>query len=120
MTSQHHESGTPDPPSNHTGYRLGWGQLNEQQTDPWSTVQWNNLQLDIVGFLAILGESAVVSTSQVATLSRMIYIPRLLPAPQALLLPSRPENLSPIAGQAIGVTSGNKRDYINFLGHVLA
>ncbi len=106
--------------SNSTGYRLGWGQLNAQQEDPYTRVFWTNLQLDIVGFLAILGESAVVSTSQVATLSRMIYIPRLLPAPQALLQPSRPENLEPIPGQAVGVTSGNKREYINFLGHVLA
>ena len=101
-------------------YSFGWGQLNADQNDIDSKVQWNNLQLDIVGFFAILGESAVVSTSQVATLSRMIYIPRLLPAPQALLQPSRPENLSPIAGQAIGVTSGNLRQYVNFLGHVLA
>jgi hypothetical protein len=101
-------------------YSIGWGQLNDQQDNPTSPVLWNNLQLDIVGFLAILGESAVTSTSQVATLSRMIYIPRLLPAPQALLQPSRPDNLSPIPGQAVGVTSGNKREYINFLGHVLA
>ena len=101
-------------------YKLGWGQLNSEQNDTRTALEWNNLQLDIVGFLAILGESAVVSTSQVATLSRMIYIPRLLPAPQALLQPSRPDNLSPIPGQAVGVTSGNKREYINFLGHVLA
>jgi hypothetical protein len=101
-------------------YRLAWGQLNINQGIPDSKLQWNNLQLDIVGFLAILGESAVISTSQVATLSRMFYIPRLLPAPQALLRPSRPDNLSPIPGQAVGVTSGNKREYVNFLGHVLA
>lgn len=106
--------------TNSTDWHLGWGQLNEDQNNTWTSVVWNNLQLDIVGFLAILGESAVVSTSQVATLSRMIYIPRLLPAPQALLQPSRPDNLSPIPGQAVGVTSGNKREYINFLGHVLA
>ncbi|KIW03836.1 uncharacterized protein PV09_05135 [Verruconis gallopava] len=101
-------------------YQLGWGQLNENQNQPDSILQWNHLQLDIVGFLAILGESAVVSTSQVATLSRMFFLPRLLPAPQALLRPSRPDKLQPISGQAVGVTSGNKRDYINFLGHVLA
>jgi hypothetical protein len=51
-----------------TMYKLGWGQLNYNQGVD-GPLQWNNLQLDIVGFLAILGESAVISTSQVATLS---------------------------------------------------
>ncbi|KAF2672914.1 hypothetical protein BT63DRAFT_421110 [Microthyrium microscopicum] len=99
-------------------YQLGWGRLNINGQFA-NGLRWNNLQSNVVGLLAILGEGAVTSTSQVATLSRMIYLPRLLPAPQALLLPSRQNNLSPIPGQVVGVSSGNFRPYVNFLGHIL-
>jgi hypothetical protein len=94
------------------------------------TLQWNNvnanggsfgnLQLDIVGFLAILGEGSILASAQVATLSKMIYLPRLLPAPQALLRPSRPDKMNPVSGVATAVHSGNVRNYVNYVGHVLA
>jgi hypothetical protein len=80
----------------------------------------NNLQLDIVGFLAVLGEGAVLSNSQVAALHRITYLPRLLPAPQALLRPSRPEKLASHVGVVASVHSGNIRTHINHIGHILA
>lgn len=111
--------GGSQPIVNNGSWTLGWGQLNDQ-ANVHLPISFGNLQLDIVGFLAILGEGAVTATSQVATLSRMIYLPRLLPAPQALLRPSRNENLEPVPGQATGVESGNVRQYINYIGHILA
>ncbi|TLD38615.1 hypothetical protein E2P81_ATG01158 [Venturia nashicola] len=78
-----------------------------------------NLQLDIVGFLAVLGEGSVLANAQVSTLSRLIFIPRLLPAPQALLRPSRPSKLESEVGTVTGVHSGNKRDYVNAIGHLV-
>jgi len=80
---------------------------------------WRYIQLDIVGFLAILGEGSVLVTSQVATLSRTVYLPRLVPAPQALLRPSRPEKLNPHNGHVTSIFSGNIRQYINHVGHTL-
>jgi len=76
-------------------------------------------QLDIAGFLAILGEGSVLANYQVASLSPAIFLPRLLPAPQALMMPSRPSKLEPAIGYTTGVESGNHRDYINYVGHVL-
>jgi hypothetical protein len=85
----------------------------------WFDCGIEGLQLDIVGFLAILGEGSVLASSQVATLSRIVYLPRLVPAPQALLKPSRPSKLSPHDGYATSVWSGNLRDYINHVGGVM-
>jgi hypothetical protein len=76
-------------------------------------------QLDIAGFLAILGEGSVLANYQVASLSPVVFLPRLLPAPQALMMPSRPSKLEPAIGYATSVASGNHRDYINFVGHML-
>ena len=78
-----------------------------------------NFQLDIVGFLAILGEGSVLVNAQVATLSKITFLPRLLPAPQALMKPSRPSVLQTANGYATAVYSGNHRDYVNHVGHVL-
>lgn len=100
-------------------YKLGWGTLNDHG-DVSKTIKFSNLQLDIVGFLAILGEGSVLASSSVATLSSVIFLPRLLPAPQALLRPSRPDKLPSSKGWATGVHSGNERDYVNFVGHTLA
>jgi len=55
-----------------------------------------NLQLDIVGFLAILGEDAVKRTSQLASLSRTFLLLRLLPAPHSSLYVQRPECLETV------------------------
>jgi hypothetical protein len=104
---------------NTTVYKLGWGQLNDNGNVNWK-VHFTNLQLDIVGFLAILGEGSLLATSSVATLSRVVYLPRLLPAPQALLRPSRPDKLLSEKGWATAVRSGNDRDYVNYIGHTLA
>ena len=94
-----------------------------------SSSQWNNFQLpfqnvsqfqlDIAGFLAILGEGSVLANAQVAGLSSITFLPRLLPAPQALMIPSRPSKLEPAIGYTTGVESGNHRNYINHVGHVL-
>ena len=79
----------------------------------------SDLQLDIVGFLAILGEGSVLSTANVATLSRFTYFPRLLPAPQALIRPARPTRLAPAEGAVVGIYSGNTSDHINHVAQLL-
>lgn len=79
----------------------------------------SQFQLDIAGFLAILGEGSVLANAQVAGLSSITFLPRLLPAPQALMMPSRPSKLEPAIGYTTGVDSGNHREYINHVGHVL-
>jgi len=78
------------------------------------------IQMDIVGFLAILGEGSVLSNAQVASLSWFVYLLRLMPAPQALLRTSRPDNLAPHNGFTSSVYSGNIRHHINHVGHILA
>jgi hypothetical protein len=80
---------------------------------------FENLQLDIVGFLAILGEGSVLANAQVSSLSKWIFVPRLLPAPQALLRPSRPSRLHESAGNVTGVFSGNDKDYIQHIGNIV-
>ncbi|KAJ4290452.1 hypothetical protein N0V90_010668 [Kalmusia sp. IMI 367209] len=77
------------------------------------------LQLDIVGFLAILGEGSVLANAQVSTLSRWIFLPRLIPAPQALMRPTRPTVLEPVPGHISGIYSGNYRDSINHIGNIV-
>lgn len=86
---------------------------------PFFYTNFGNLQLDIVGFLAVLGEGSVLANAQVSTLSHLILLPRLLPAPQALLRPSRPSKLPTESGTVSGVSSGNKRDYVNYIGHLV-
>ncbi|KAF2838161.1 hypothetical protein M501DRAFT_993025 [Patellaria atrata CBS 101060] len=81
--------------------------------------RYQDLSLDIVGFLAILGEGSILANAQVSTLSRSIFLPRLLPAPQALLRPARPEKLEPTPGYVTGVHSGNNRTYINHIGQIV-
>ncbi|KAL8648809.1 MAG: hypothetical protein Q9226_005837 [Calogaya cf. arnoldii] len=80
---------------------------------------YDDLQLDIVGFLAILGESSVLVQSQVAALSYFFLLPRLVPAPQALIRTSRPERLAPSTGKVVGAYSGGFRDRVNHLAHLL-
>jgi hypothetical protein len=76
-----------------------------------------DLQLDIVGFLAILGEDAVRKTARLASLSSIFYLPRLMPAPHSLLYVERPENIESVRASVTAVHSGNQRDY---LSHVTA
>ncbi|KAL8730912.1 MAG: hypothetical protein Q9181_004495 [Wetmoreana brouardii] len=80
---------------------------------------YQSLQLDIVGFLAILGESSVLVQSQVAALSIFFLLPRLVPAPQALIRTSRPERLEAATGKVLGAHSGGTRHYVNHLAHLL-
>ena len=95
---------------------------NGTNRDWFGVICFQNLQqfqLDIVGFLAILGEGSVLANAQVASLSRVTYLPRLIPAPQALMRPSRPSVLPHAIGMATAVKSGNHRTYVNHVGHVL-
>lgn len=86
----------------------------------FSTVpNFTSIQLDIVGFLAILGEGSVLANAQVSTLSKWMFVPRLLPAPQALLRPTRPSRLDPELGRVTGVVSGNDRDALNHIGSIV-
>ncbi|KAI9729463.1 MAG: hypothetical protein M1834_006844 [Cirrosporium novae-zelandiae] len=80
---------------------------------------FKNLQLDIVGFLAILGEGSVESNAQIATLSKWIYLPRLIPAPQAFIRTKRPDRLETTKGKIVGAYSGNVRDFVNHIAHLL-
>lgn len=82
-------------------------------------ISLNELQLDIVGFLAILGEGSVLANAQVSTLSKWIFLPRLIPAPQALMRPTRPFQLEPSRGHVTGIVSGNHRDHINHIGNIV-
>ena len=88
----------------------------------WSTLwptSFGDFQLDIVGFLAILGEGAVTANAQVAALSRLFYLPRLIPAPQALLWPSRPVVLPPTTARVTAVISGNVKEHVHHVANVL-
>ncbi|KAL8742929.1 MAG: hypothetical protein Q9190_004660 [Brigantiaea leucoxantha] len=80
---------------------------------------WRDLQLDIVGFLAILGEASVLTNAQVSALSNWFLLPRLLPAPQALIRTSRPERLEPSTGTVLGAYSGSVRLHVNYIAHLL-
>ncbi|KAF1933202.1 uncharacterized protein M421DRAFT_641 [Didymella exigua CBS 183.55] len=89
------------------------------QTEEDGTYSLQSLQLDIVGFLAILGEGSVLANAQVSTLSAWIFLPRLIPAPQALMRPTRPLDLESVKGNVSGVWSGNDRDHINHIGNII-
>jgi hypothetical protein len=98
---------------------------NQAGGDPDSKFQFvkdndfGNLQLDIVGFLAILGEGSVLANAQVSSLSKWIFVPRLLPAPQALMRPSRPQKLHSSLGYVTAVHSGNHVNHINHIGNIV-
>ncbi|KAF7505045.1 hypothetical protein GJ744_001499 [Endocarpon pusillum] len=80
----------------------------------------DNFQLDIVGFLAILGEGSLEPIAQVATLSHFVYLPRLLPAPQVFIRPSRPEKLEGVSTvKVVGIQSGNTATEIHHVAHAL-
>lgn len=91
------------------GWRIKW----------YSGGTLRNFELDLIGFLAILGEGSILSIAQVSALSRLFFLPRLLPAPQALLRPSRPLNLETTPARVIGVHSGNRKDHMHHIAHIL-
>ncbi|CAD6591519.1 MAG: hypothetical protein ASARMPREDX12_005203 [Alectoria sarmentosa] len=84
-----------------------------------SNTGFHTLQLDIVGFLAILGEASVKANAQVSTLSLLSLLPRLLPAPQALIRTSRPEDLKADSGKVVGARSGGIRETVHHIAHLL-
>ncbi|KAE8352050.1 hypothetical protein BDV28DRAFT_8357 [Aspergillus coremiiformis] len=80
---------------------------------------FDDFHLDIVGFLAILGEGSVSVNYQVSTLSYFTFLPRLLPAPQAFMRPSRPIRLDDVPGTVVGIKSGNCRDHVYRIPHII-
>lgn len=80
---------------------------------------FSNLRLDIVGFLALLGEGLVLVHYEVSALSKFTYLPRLIPAPTALIRATRPTELPTAKGKVTGVESGNKRDHVQQVAHIL-
>lgn len=102
---------------------------NTNTTITWPGSDWHmlwgngaglkNFQLDIVGFLAVLGEGSVLANSQVSALSPLFYLPRILPAPQALLPPNRPAKLPSTQASVTAVHSGNTKDHVHHVAHVL-
>lgn len=98
---------------------------NNEPSTNWHGLNWldgsfvSNIQLDIVGFLAILGEGSIAANLQVSTLSKFIFLPRLIPAPQVFFRPTRDSKLNPSPGNVTGVYSGNDKDFVNYLGHTV-
>ena len=85
----------------------------------WQWDEFGSFQLDIVGFLAILGEGAVLSNAQVSALSRLFCLPRLIPAPQALLRTVRPTTLPPMDAEVTAVYSGNVKMHVHHVASIL-
>ncbi len=86
---------------------------------PFFRHKFDDLRLDIVGFLAILGEGSVATNAQNCSASRFSYLPRLLPAPQAFMRPERPSSLQTAPGTIVGVWSGNLRYHVGYFADVL-
>ena len=59
------------------------------------------------------------ANDQVYQLTKLSLLPQLMPAPQALIRNSRPLELKPESGKVIGSTSGNVRDSVNHIAHLL-
>ncbi|KAL8726690.1 MAG: hypothetical protein Q9166_006558 [cf. Caloplaca sp. 2 TL-2023] len=79
----------------------------------------DNVRLDIVGLLAILGEAAVAQTLRTSCLTKAGFLPRLLPAPQALLRITRPDRLPTVPADVIGYYSGNIRRTLGLIPTLL-
>lgn len=80
---------------------------------------FDDLQLDIVGIVAILGEASTLRVSQIAALSWYHELPRLMPAPQALLKHSLEKRLPIEPGRVVGAYSGNVNQELNFFCQLL-
>ncbi|ETN37652.1 uncharacterized protein HMPREF1541_07275 [Cyphellophora europaea CBS 101466] len=85
----------------------------------WHIEHFQQLRLDLVSLLAVLGEGSVTRTAQASSISWWSCLPRLLPAPQALLFHERPERLPVFPGIVAGAYSGNVRKQINFFAYLL-
>lgn len=85
----------------------------------WFFTGFKNFQLDVVGFLAILGEGSVASSAQMLGASSLSYIPRLIPAPQVLFQAQRPSNLPTSNAQVSAVRSGNTKSHVHYLANLL-
>ena len=106
---------------------MSGGNANTTISDPtrgdwkilWGNGPFDNFQLDIVGFLAVLGEGSVLANYQVSALSRLFYLPRIIPAPQALLPSKRPTELPSRTAWVTGVFSGNHKEHIHHVAGIL-
>ena len=91
--------------------------------DPLAEMHWidrfDNLRLDIVGIIAILGEASITRNAQVTSLSWWSTIPRLMPAPHALLEHERKYRLPTAPGIVAGAYSGTLKKEINFFAQLL-
>lgn len=81
--------------------------------------KFDDLRLDIVGIIAVLGEGSVTRNAQVTGLTWWSVIPRLLPAPQALLEHERKYRLPTAFGVVAGAYSGTIKKEINFFAQLL-
>ncbi|KAH0365135.1 hypothetical protein KCU65_g6301, partial [Aureobasidium melanogenum] len=81
--------------------------------------KFSKFQIDVVGFLAILGEGSISANAHIMTFTKWCMVPRLLPAPQVLLPAQRPENLKVKEAYVTAVESGNISACINHVAHVL-
>ena len=85
----------------------------------WFLHHFDQLKLDLVGIVAILGEASVLRTSQISALSWHHTFPRLMPAPQALLKHAREQRLPTQEGAVVGAYSGKVKYELNFFCQVL-
>ncbi|KAA8911740.1 hypothetical protein FN846DRAFT_934648 [Sphaerosporella brunnea] len=80
----------------------------------------HDLNLDVVGLLAVVGESAMAGHVQPATASHTCALPRFVPAPQSFLSTERPYRLPPNLGASVvGINSGNFSQTLNFFPDIL-
>jgi hypothetical protein len=75
---------------------------------------FDDLRLDIVGIVAVLGEGSVTELARITSLSWHHILPRLMPAPQALLNLRHDDHLPFAEGITISVSTGKTQHAINF------
>ncbi|KIW35171.1 uncharacterized protein PV07_01885 [Cladophialophora immunda] len=80
---------------------------------------FNDLQLDIVGIIAVLGEGSITRNAQVTSLSWWSTIPRLMPAPHALFEHERKYRLPTAPGTVAGAYNGMVKKEIDFFAQLL-
>ncbi|OAG39587.1 hypothetical protein AYO21_06231 [Fonsecaea monophora] len=80
---------------------------------------FKDLQLDIVGIIAVLGEGSITRNAQATSLSWWSTLPRLMPAPHALLEHERKYRLPTAPGIVTGAYSGMMKRELNFFAQLL-